>query len=214
MIRTPRSPMRLLLSAFVVLVVATATVYLPFSSTSVEAGTARRMDVSGLLDASDLAFHGTVLSKRAGLGAHNLIETEYVFQVKRTYWGQELTTRVVKLPGGVLPDGRGLVLAGMPSLNKGEEVLLFLSESSGGGLRMPIGLAQGKFTIQRLLNGSVRLVRSAAALQLSNPATGKIEEAPKHSLFDFAQVQAEVLIAAAARRTRIATGEESAAGAK
>ena len=203
LIRTPRSPMRLILSSIGVFVAVLAVVYLPFSSPSVEAGTARRMDVTALLDASDIVFQGTVLTARTGLGAHDLIETEYVFQVQRTYWGQALDTRMVKLPGGVLPDGRGLILAGMPKLTVGEEVLIFLSKSSGGGMRMPIGLAQGKFTVQRLLNGKVRLVRTAQALQLSNPVTGQLEQAPTHAIYDFAQVRAEILTAVAARKARI-----------
>ena len=161
------------------------------------------MDVAALVDASDIAFQGTVLSKHARLGANNLIETEYVIAVSKTFWGEDLASRSVRLPGGVLPDGRGLILAGMPTLAEREEVVLFLSPASSGGLRMPVGLAQGKFAVQRLLNGTVRLVRDSQELQLSNPVTGKLEEAPARSMHRYAQVAGEILAAVAARKARI-----------
>ncbi len=160
------------------------------------------MDIAALVDASDIAFQGTVLTKHARLGANKLIETEYVFKVEKTFWGEELKSRSVRIPGGVLPDGRGLILAGMPTLAEREEVVLFLSKSSGGGLRMPIGLAQGKFAVERLENGATRLVRDSSQLQLANPLTGKLEDAPARSVHGYAQVTGEILAAVAARKAR------------
>jgi len=201
--RTQRSPMRLLLPTACVLAATALYASLAFRTSSVQAGTARKMDVEALVNAADIAFQGTILSKHARLGANNLIETEYIIAVKKTFWGEELVSRSVRLPGGVLPDGRGLVLAGMPNLVEREEVVLFLSAASVGGLRMPVGLAQGKFRVQRLLNGSTRLVRDSSELQLSNPATGKLEEAPPRSVYSYAQVTGEILAAVAARKARI-----------
>lgn len=174
----------------------------------VQAGTARRMGVVDMVDAADLVLHGHVVSARASLGHRGLIETAYTLDVRETLWGEPADQRVVRIPGGVLPDGRGLLLAGMPTIRAGEEVLLFLSGESASGVRMPVGLAQGKFTVERLLDGTVRLTRDGAGLELANPATGAVEEAPRHGVFDYAAVLADVRSAAQARSEREAQALE------
>ena len=166
------------------------------------AGTARRMTVENMVDAADVIVQAEVLSARSRVGARGIIETEYVLDVSQTFWGQPLSTRVVRLPGGVLPDGRGLVLSGMPELHKGDEALLFLTRASASGIRMPVGLAQGKFELERQKNGSLQLTREIVGLALSNPTTGKVEEAPRVQVFDYAAIVAQVRAAASARTAR------------
>ncbi len=71
-------------------------------------------------------------------GETGLIETEYLMSVDRTLWGADLGMRTVRLPGGVLPDGRGMMIPGMPRIAVGEDVLLFLSRQTSWGMRMPM----------------------------------------------------------------------------
>ena len=80
--------------------------------TSVSAGTARRMDVADLVDGSGLVVQARVRSAEVQVGPRELIETRYVLAVSRTFWGEPATEQVVRIPGGVLEDGRGLLLAG------------------------------------------------------------------------------------------------------
>ena len=69
-------------------------------------------------------------------------------------------------------DGRGMLLAGMPNMEAGQDVLLFLSEGGSTGVRMPVGLAQGEFTVYRLGDGTKSLVPlglDAPTVDLSGP---------------------------------------------
>ncbi len=201
--------MRLVLPAIGIFVGASLLAASLGHDTSVEAGTARSMTVTAMVDAADLIVQGEVVSSTSRLGARGLIETEFVIDVDRTFWGDELDRRMVTLPGGVLEDGRGLLLAGMPRLEAGEEVLLFLSPKSTSGIRMPVGLAQGKFELERIESGAVRLVRDMAGLQLANPATRSVEEAPARGVHAYASVVSEIHAASAARRARVLQGKES-----
>ena len=53
----------------------------------------------------------------------------------------------------VLEDGSGMILAGMPRIAAGEETLLFLSAEGATGVRMPVGLSQGKFRVIQTEDG-------------------------------------------------------------
>ena len=170
------------------------------ASRDVEAGTAIRLDLDSLLDGSDLVLEGRVSSARVLEPAPGRIETEYTIAVDRTFWGTELHQRTVRLPGGVLPDGRGLILPGMPELAAGEEALLFLSEAGSTGVRMPVGLAQGKLRISTSLTGQRVLVGDRAQLSLTDSSGGGVQEAAPGDLLDYAETVAE-LHAAAERRS-------------
>lgn len=136
------------------------------SARPLEAGTAVRMDVPELVDGSELIVDALVLSARVLETGPARIETEYELAVGRTLLGAHLPQRSLRLPGGVLPDGRGLVLAGVPRLIVGERALLFLSQPSADGMRMPVGLAQGKLRVQADARGALWLERGQSSLRL------------------------------------------------
>lgn len=129
------------------------------------AGTALRLDVAGLVHASELVVEGRVLAAEPR-EEEGLLVTEYLIEVERTHKGAHEATRAVRLPGGLRADGSGLLIPGLPSLATGEEVLLFLGPESRAGARLPTGLAQGKFTLERLRDGTKRLARDSRALEL------------------------------------------------
>lgn len=139
----------------------------------VEAGTALRLDTDGLVQNAALILEGRVLAAHVLEGPTG-IETEYLLEVERTFEGEDLPHRLVRIPGGVLPNGRGLVLAGMPRIEPGESLLLFLSQEGASGLRMPVGLAQGKYAIQRRRDGTKVLTRDTAGVSLLSPETGEL----------------------------------------
>ncbi|MAF67555.1 MAG: hypothetical protein CMJ84_18105 [Planctomycetes bacterium] len=174
----------------------------------IDAGTAVHMDITELVDQSDLVLEGRVIDRNVRQDSRGRIETTYRIAVERTFWGPDQILRRVRIPGGVLPDGRGLLLPGMPGIDKGEDVLLFLSRAGATGIRVPVGLAQGKFRVLTSLDGSRRLVRDQGELSLVDPTSGTIHEAERRAYFGYSETVAAIHAAAALRKARIAAGEE------
>jgi hypothetical protein len=172
----------------------------------VEAGTVQRLEIEELVGQCEVAIEGRVLRVRALEVERKRIETEITFSVARRFWGEAGSELVVRLPGGVLPDGRGLVLPGMPRMVEGEELLLFLSAESSRGTRVPVGLAQGRFRIERRAQGLKTLVRDQNELELYDPRTHRATPAEPLARFDYATVVARIEAAAAQRKNRAARG--------
>ena len=181
---------RLILSA--VLVAAGTCAAASLWNPGVEAGTALRLEVGDMARYADLVIEGKVLDASVLEGESGLIETEYLVSVDRTLWGADLGTRIVRLPGGVLPDGRGMMIPGMPHIDVGEDVMLFLSRPTTWGMRMPMGLAQGKFSIVRSFDGERRLVRDPGSVTYVDPTTGTVSESPTAASLDYAAVISEI----------------------
>jgi len=166
--RGPRPlPMRLLLACGV-LFAADLLLAALLPAREAGAGTALRLPLPELVQRSELVLEGRVLAAEPR-EADGILATEYLLEVERTFKGDDQSYRTVRLPGGVRADGSGLLVPGVPHLAPGEEALLFLSAESARGLRLPTGLAQGKFAVQHLSDGTKRLVRDAAGLALVGP---------------------------------------------
>lgn len=154
------------------------------------AGTTVRLELDELVQHARLVLEARVLDARVLVEPGGRIVTEYELATLHTWWGEDLPTRVVRLPGGVLPDGSGLWIPGVPRLAVGERAILFLSAPSAGGMRMPVGLFQGRMRVVRTSSG-------APLVAVDGPeglAGGR----------DYAAVRAELEAAAAARRARAA----------
>lgn len=175
------------------------------------AGTAIRLDVAGLVDRADLVLEARVSSARAVLGPANRIDTEYTLVVERTFFGDAATlrgggygdaaptsgtdarpTRVIRMPGGVLPDGRGMVIPGLPALVMGERAILFLTRADATGMRMPVGLAQGRMRVIADAAGKKSIVREQADLALVDARTGAAAQADAKAYYDYAATVAEI----------------------
>lgn len=130
-------------------------------SEPVSAGTAVRFELEELAREAELIVEGQVL-RTHGVRRAGRIETEVLLAVERTHAGRDEALRWITLPGGVLPSGDGLLLAGMPRLAVGERVVLFLSAANSLDVRVPVGLAQGKWSVLRATDGR-RWVRQAPA---------------------------------------------------
>ncbi|MBL8861615.1 MAG: hypothetical protein JNK02_06340 [Planctomycetes bacterium] len=164
----------------------------------VRAGTVLRLGLSDLAERADTAFEGRVVQARVLEPFAGRIETEYTILEQAVHVGGACAVRVVRFPGGVLPDGRGLAIAGMPSLAPGEDVLLFLSRESAQGLRMPVGLAQGALRVLTLPDGAKRLVGSSAGLRFASAAATAVPDGPG---VDYVAGLAEIAAGVAARGT-------------
>jgi hypothetical protein len=170
------------------------------------AGTALRLEVEGLTDRADLVFEGRVLSTRAIPTANGRIETEVQVFVQRAFWGAA-GTQTFRMPGGSLPDGRSLVIPGMPAVEPGDDAIFFLTREGPTGVRMPVGLAQGKMDVFTDLQGYRALARNQAELSFVNPVTGEIVEADPRAVLDYQDTVSRIQQAVTARRIREA-GEE------
>jgi len=171
-----------------------------FRPHDVSAGTAIELDLQGLVDGSALILEARVASARCFESSTGRIETEYRLDVDRTFWGTDLAERVVRLPGGVLADGRGLVLPGMPGVREGEDLILFLSAESPDGLRMPVGLAQGKLRVLTGMNGQRVLAREPASLSTLSPGSGAHNDADGWEVLRYAETLADLRAAVDRRR--------------
>lgn len=167
-------------------------------SRSVEAGTVVRMDIEELARNAELVFDGRVLFARSFRDARGLVRTEYTVSVATSFAGGPQSTRTFELPGGTLADGSGLMIPGAPSLAVGEDVLLFLTRESASGLRVPVGLAQGKLRLVRDGAGRAGLVRENADLTLVDPQTGALSPAPVPAVLAYEAVAERIRTALAA----------------
>lgn len=153
-----------------------APAFFPGLRTSSQAGTAIRMDLDEAFMRSEIVLEGSVVTGVSGETSLGEIYTDWTLNVDRTFWGGHEATRVIRLPGGVLADGRGSMIPGMPRLALGEEVVLFLSEESDEGLRVPVGLSQGKYRIVTASDGARTAVQTGDHVTLiSARATRSID---------------------------------------
>ena len=172
-----------------------------------QAGTALEMDLSEVVDASNLVLEGRVVQGRSSTTEDGTIYTDWDIEVDRTWWGDDEPVRTVRIPGGVLSDGKGMVVPGMPSLAPGEDVVLMLSDESDKGLRIPTGLGQGKYRIVSDGQGSKKAIRTGEHMTLASTA-GTLASGDGLSVLDYAELVAE--LEAATQRKR-AEGEQPAA---
>jgi len=171
-----------------------------------------RLELDDLVDRADVAVHAEVLSKRSFRNEHGWVVTEVELRVAETLWGETRERRKITLPGGVLPDGSGTVIPGMPAIEVGERALLFLSPVGSKGFSVPLGLSQGKFAERVDAEGRVQFERVHGKLQHVDPASGQLATLEPRELFAKDALLGELRRLASARRDREA--EERAGEAR
>jgi hypothetical protein len=193
--------MRPQLLAILLAITGGALVGASFPEAPVRAGTAVRLSLEERLAHCDLALEVSVVSARCLLGPGGRPETQYLLDVHRTLWGDDLPTREVRLPGGVLPDGSGMLVPGLPILQPGERAVLFLTEPGRTGARMPVGLGQGRLSIQAGPGGSKWAVCDPADHALLDARSNSLVPSIA-SAIPYADVLATLEAAAVARGAR------------
>lgn len=142
---------------------------------------------------ADLVVEARVLAKSARIGPRKRVETEYVLRVDRALFGAPASAALVRVPGGVLPDGSGMLVPGMPSFAVGDDVVLMLGREQEGGMRVPVGLAQGALRVARDARGERVLARDLTGLEFPRERVAPPSSVP------YAQGMAEIQAAIAAR---------------
>ncbi|MEE2940340.1 MAG: hypothetical protein VX460_08150 [Planctomycetota bacterium] len=143
-----------------------ASSLLPALRGSSEAGTALRMTLEEAFQRSDLVVEGTIVRSSCGEDARGVIHTDWTVDVDRTFWGADEAQRTIRLPGGVLASGKGMVVPGMPRLSVGEDVVLLMSAASPEGTRLPTGLSQGKYRIVTSTDGERTAIQTGEHVSL------------------------------------------------
>lgn len=188
-----------------------APAFFPGLRTSSQAGTAIRMELDEAFMRSEMVIEGSVTTGTSGETSLGEIYTDWTINVDRTYWGEHQATRVVRLPGGVLANGYGSMIPGMPRLVLGEEVVLFLSAESEEGMRVPVGLSQGKYRIVTASDGARTAVQTGDHVTLiSARATRSIDGL---EMLDYADLIARIEAASQTRRVAEANAALSASEA-
>jgi hypothetical protein len=124
-----------------------ALLFLVCLALPLRATTLLRYDLEELTNRAERVFVGTCQSAVTEL-IQGQLYTRYVFAVQQTVKGPENPRVELVLPGGQY---QGLVwrLAGMPVFSPGEYLVLFLTPNNELGHAWPVGLAQGKFRVER-----------------------------------------------------------------
>ena len=109
------------------------------------------MVLDEIVDSSAVAFQGICTGNRTERDPlTNLVVTYTTFDVKEVIKGNVQKTHVIKQIGGVMPSGEvSYRVHGIPKFAVGEEYVLFLAGVSSAGFSSPMGLSQGKFTVEQ-----------------------------------------------------------------
>lgn len=171
-----------------------------------EAGTALRMELEQVVGHADLVVEGRVLDAHPVAGPNGDVFTDYDLRVDRTFLGASAAARTVRLPGGMLPSGRGTIVPGVPPLAVGQDLVLLLTAPSGhAGTRLTVGLTQGRYRLVRDPSGARYAVRDDATASLVD-AAGRPATVGAHAVHEYADFTAR--LEAAANAARASRGEE------
>ncbi len=165
----------------------------PARSTTVE-----RLPLEALVERSETVAHGDCVAVRTEWDAgRTRIYTRVSIAPREVLKGGAGADRALLelvLPGGEL-DGMAYVVHGMPRARVGEELVVFATAAHPrSGVRLPCGLGQGLWTVERAGRAAPAAVRDTRELRLvergvAGGEAGGVERAPLDDLL--ARVRAE-----------------------
>ncbi|HEX6898104.1 MAG TPA: matrixin family metalloprotease [Thermoanaerobaculia bacterium] len=122
-----KSPLRLLVLLLL----------LPFAALPAAATTYMMMSDQDLTDQSPAVVEARVVGVEFAPNIEGMPATDYLVEVSRVLKGDlPGSTVLVRVPGGVNPEGLGLKIWGAPRFAEGEETILFLSPAKDGTYRI------------------------------------------------------------------------------
>lgn len=118
---------------------------------SAAATSVRPLQLGQIIDDATLAFEGTCIDTRTERdAATNLVVTYTTFEVADVLKGMVPGKYTIKQIGGRMSDGGpSYRVDGIPTFTVGENYVVLMAGVSAAGFSSPIGLAQGKFTVQK-----------------------------------------------------------------
>lgn len=133
-----------------------------------------------MVDGADMVGVVRVIGVQTQRTARGIV-TDYAVEVVERFKGQGDARLIVRRPGGVLADGQSLGLFAMPTLQPGQEALLFLVDRGDGTWGFE-HLALGVFRIDPTPDRRVayRTTEAAAALDLPGRASRRASLVQAH----------------------------------
>jgi hypothetical protein len=197
-----RWPLRLLTFLLLGALVAELSWRLHGRGRDLQAGTAVRMSTEQLVAGADLIVEGWIRGAQALRQPDGVIDTDFELEVGTLLYGQAGGVERIRLPGGVLPDGSGMLLPGVDHPGVGTRVLWFLSAAGVAQRRMPIGLSQGSWRLLPTTAGGWVAQRAGAGVGLWDLESPHASQGSAVVLRPYADLLAEVEAAIGARRAR------------
>lgn len=148
--------------------------------------TVLRFDSDDLTERAAVIVHGKVAAKSARKSKTGEILTDLRLDVIELVKGARGKTFSFSVFGGVLGN-KGTAISGAPTFEVGEEILLFLDKTNDQGLRVAVGLSQGKYTI-REVDGVRKAFRDLEGLRYFDPTSGETEDAKPEQGREFAEL--------------------------
>ena len=132
--------------------------------------TLEQLTMNDLIGKSTAIVRGTVADSWAALTG-SIIYTHYKVQVSESFKGPQQSSVEIVVPGGVV-NNRSQSFSGSPTLNKGDDLVLFLW-TSRAGLTQIMGLTQGLFAIAPGGAADPMATRSASHELMLDPKTAQ-----------------------------------------
>ena len=142
------------------------------------------------------------LSRPARVEVDGVVHTDYQLLVDRTWWGEQLGARTVRLPGGVMASGRDTLIPGMPSVVPGDDLILALTTPDSRERRAIIGLSQGRWRVVGNGVGGKLAVREDEGGSLVLEPGAAVVPVDRMDVMDYADLASRLEAAAGARRAR------------
>ena len=144
-----------------------------------EASTVRRLTLSEMAVAADQILVGEVVGITSQVNARRTgIHTYVTIVVEEYLKGGRRPVVTLRMLGGEA-EGYRLVVPGSPAFRLGEEVLVF-SDGEAGRVPTVLGMAAGKFTLERNSDTGERvLARSLAGLSFRDSGGASLPPAPE-----------------------------------
>ena len=165
-----KSPLRLLVLPLLLLSLATV----PAGAT-----TYMMMSDQDLTDQAPAVVEARVMGVEYAPTIDGMPATDYLVEVSRVLKGDlPGSTVLVRVPGGINPEGLGLKIWGAPQFAEGEETILFLSPAKDGTYRI-VHLMLGAFHKRTVAGQTVALRDLSEAHAVGEKEEGKDEEAER-----------------------------------
>jgi hypothetical protein len=108
------------------------------------------LTLDDIVGTANVAFEATCIENRIEHDPQtNLIVTYTTFAVHDVIKGEVGATYTIKQVGGEMP-GRDVAfkMHGIPTFTQGQDYIVFLPPASSAGFSSPVGLSQGRFTLE------------------------------------------------------------------
>jgi len=162
-------------------------------SAPLSAGPLLPLSIADLTQASDVVFHGKVISKKIARDESGRIFTTVRFKVHELWKGDIKEDIFEVVHGGGILGNRKIVAPYQVDYRLDEEAVVFCRLNSKGK-GVTIGLVQGKFKVMKTLESSKKYVRNLFhGGPPPDPATGKLRyRLPNQLPLPFESLKAQV----------------------